>query len=215
MGIHFGKFIAVSVGAALVFCLAGHGVAAPPKEHKKAAQTQSPNKDMLRRIAKALGAQISATWSAYAELIEKMKRDHLPVKPLRHPDYGVTEGGIPLPSAFHNQISDLAQHSFGTHTSYVKSLWPINPTRGPRDHWEKQALEFLTRSKDKKAFREKLSKPSSYARYYAMYPVVASHRVCVDCHNGHRKSKKRNFQVGDVIGGLVISLPVREGTVKK
>jgi hypothetical protein len=32
--------------------------------------------------------------------------------------------------------------------------------------------------------------------------------ACVECHNAHPSSPKKDFKVGDVMGGLVISFPL-------
>jgi hypothetical protein len=32
--------------------------------------------------------------------------------------------------------------------------------------------------------------------------------VCVECHNKHPDTPKRDFKIGDVMGGVVIRIPV-------
>jgi uncharacterized protein DUF3365 len=44
--------------------------------------------------------------------------------------------------------------------------------------------------------------------FEALYPDVAVSQSCVGCHNAHPQSPKKNFTVGDVMGGLVLSIPV-------
>jgi len=33
-------------------------------------------------------------------------------------------------------------------------------------------------------------------------------RACVNCHNAHEKSPKRNFKLNDIMGGLEILIPL-------
>ena len=45
--------------------------------------------------------------------------------------------------------------------------------------------------------------------FLALYPDVAVSAACVTCHNNHPESPRRDFKVGDVMGGVVISVPLR------
>jgi len=42
----------------------------------------------------------------------------------------------------------------------------------------------------------------------AIYPDVAVAEVCATCHNEHKDSPKTDFKVGDVMGGVVIRIPL-------
>jgi hypothetical protein len=37
---------------------------------------------------------------------------------------------------------------------------------------------------------------------------VAIAPACVACHNGHKDSPRSDFQMGDVMGGVVVRIPV-------
>lgn len=46
-------------------------------------------------------------------------------------------------------------------------------------------------------------------RYFtAVYPDVAVAPACVSCHNDHPDSPRRDFELGDVMGGVVIRIPL-------
>ena len=50
---------------------------------------------------------------------------------------------------------------------------------------------------------------SNDKRYFqAIYPDRAVSRACVSCHNAHVESPKRDFKLNDVMGGLVIEVPL-------
>ena len=44
--------------------------------------------------------------------------------------------------------------------------------------------------------------------FTAVYADTAVAPVCVSCHNDHKDSPKRDFKLGDVMGGVVIRIPV-------
>lgn len=53
-------------------------------------------------------------------------------------------------------------------------------------------------------------------RYFsAVYPDEAVAEACVSCHNNHPVHQERDpdkqFEMGDVMGGIVINLPVKDG----
>jgi hypothetical protein len=46
-------------------------------------------------------------------------------------------------------------------------------------------------------------------RYFtAVYPDRAIVLACVECDNHHPKSPKRDFGLGDVMGGIVVRVPL-------
>ena len=44
--------------------------------------------------------------------------------------------------------------------------------------------------------------------FTAIYPDRASLTSCADCHNRHPDSPRRDFKTGDVMGALVIRVPL-------
>ena len=44
--------------------------------------------------------------------------------------------------------------------------------------------------------------------FQAIYPDRAVSRACVSCHNSHPEGPKRDFKLNDVMGGLVIQVPL-------
>ena len=46
-------------------------------------------------------------------------------------------------------------------------------------------------------------------RYFAaVYPDFAVSEACVDCHNNHKDSPRTDIELGNVIGGVVIRIPM-------
>jgi len=44
--------------------------------------------------------------------------------------------------------------------------------------------------------------------FTAVYPDVAVAPVCSACHNEHKDSPRSDFKLGDVMGGVVIRVPL-------
>jgi hypothetical protein len=44
--------------------------------------------------------------------------------------------------------------------------------------------------------------------FQALYPDKALSQHCADCHNVHPKSPKRDFKAGDLMGGILLTIPL-------
>jgi hypothetical protein len=87
------------------------------------------------------------------------------------------------------------------------SLWPINKQNIASSEFEKAGLgTILTHpTKPHTGFVNE-----GGARYFqAVYPDLAVTQACIGCHNAHPDSPKRDFKINDVMGGMVISIPVK------
>jgi hypothetical protein len=113
---------------------------------------------------------------------------------------------LPLPAQFLMEASDLAEKT-GTRVRYrLISLWPINPHHGPYDESEKHGLEAVREHPERGA--TKTVKVGDQTYFQAIYADRAVSQACVGCHNAHPRSPKKDFKLHDVMGGLVIEIPV-------
>jgi Protein of unknown function (DUF3365) len=97
----------------------------------------------------------------------------------------------------------------GTGIQYrLISLWPINKRNAASSAFETTGLgSILTHpSKPYTGF----VKEGSTRYFQAIYPDLAVTQACIGCHNAHPDSPKRNFKLNDVMGAIVISIPVKE-----
>ncbi|MGB1141196.1 MAG: c-type heme family protein, partial [Halioglobus sp.] len=44
--------------------------------------------------------------------------------------------------------------------------------------------------------------------FTAVYPDVAVAEACTSCHNDHKDTPRSDFKIGDVMGGVVIRVPM-------
>ncbi len=114
---------------------------------------------------------------------------------------------LPLPAQFLMESGRVvARKGLGIRYRLI-SLWPINKRNGASSEFEKIGLgTILTHpTKPYTGFVKE-----GGARYFqAVYPDLAVAQACIGCHNSHPDSPKRDFKINDVMGGLVISIPLQ------
>lgn len=88
----------------------------------------------------------------------------------------------------------------------LQSLWPINKQNEPKTDAEKEGLEYVADNKGENFYTVEELGGKKY--FTAVYADTAVAPVCVSCHNDHKDSPRRDFELGDVMGGVVIRIPV-------
>jgi hypothetical protein len=116
--------------------------------------------------------------------------------------------GIPLPAQMFRLGAELASEK-GQFTYGLISPWNINDSQAPKGEFEETGMQQVVETgQPYKAEREIAGK-----KYFsAIYPDKAIAEACVTCHNNHPIHKERHadkvFKLGDVMGGVVINLPL-------
>lgn len=113
---------------------------------------------------------------------------------------------IPLPVQVVNETSQMfTTQSTGLRYQLI-SLWPINRKNSPRDQMDKLSLETLKTKPERPITRTVKIDGQTY--FHAVYADVALSSSCVTCHNSHPDSPRKDYQIGEVMGGLVIEFPI-------
>jgi hypothetical protein len=118
--------------------------------------------------------------------------------------------GIPLPAQMFRLGSEIAVEN-GAFTYGLISPWNINDSQAPKTEFEEMAMqEVIETGEPYKDYQE-----IGGQRYFsAVYPDVAVAEACVSCHNTHpihlERYPDKQFEMGDVMGGVIINLPVDE-----
>ena len=95
----------------------------------------------------------------------------------------------------------------GAEFHYVlRSLWPINPNSAPETDTERIGLRYVLDHPGTNFY----GKESLGGRRYftAVYAEMATINACADCHNRNPDSAKKDFKTGDVLGGLIVRVPL-------
>ena len=88
------------------------------------------------------------------------------------------------------------------------SLWPIYQRNGPATDFERKGLKIVSLKPDEPY--SGVIKSGKMKYFQAIYADKAVTESCVTCHNTHPLSPKRDFKLNDVMGAIVITIPLPE-----
>ncbi len=112
----------------------------------------------------------------------------------------------PLPAQFLQQSGRLvAENGTGIRFRLI-SLWPIYERNGPVTEFERTGLKTVAIHPDQPY--EGVVQSGKLSYFQAIYADKAVTKACVDCHNTHPLSPKRDYKLNDVMGGIVITIPL-------
>jgi hypothetical protein len=86
------------------------------------------------------------------------------------------------------------------------SLWPINKQNAPTTDLEIEGLEYIAANPGENFYGTEELGGTEY--FTAFYPDISVAEACSSCHNDHKDSPRTDFKGGDVMGGVVIRIPV-------
>jgi len=86
------------------------------------------------------------------------------------------------------------------------SEWPINKQNAPKTKAEKEGLKFIAANPGKNFYTEETLGKQKY--FTAVYADTAVSPACVSCHNDHKDTPRSDFKLGEVMGGVVIRVPL-------
>ncbi len=114
---------------------------------------------------------------------------------------------LPLPAQFLMESARLVAERQEGIRYRLASLWPIYRKNAPATNFEKKGLEAVLKNPDIPYTGVIRSGKRKF--FQAIYADRAVSEACVVCHNTHPMSPKRDFQRKDVMGGLVITIPLQ------
>jgi hypothetical protein len=143
----------------------------------------------------------------YSRIVQRVEKANYTVNKTVPP----TPGTVPLsiPATFlHDVGAQLAQTSrTGVRVrQYSDEPFPWRTDGGPRDEFERTALLRLRESKGQETVHEFTEIGGQRVVRYAQARVMK--RTCVECHNTHPQSRRKDWREGDVRGVLEIIRPL-------
>ena len=115
---------------------------------------------------------------------------------------------LPLPAQFLNESSRLAGATQAGIAYQLISLWPINKRNGPKTEFEQKGLFEVTQHPDR-PYTETVMNGRDVS-LQAIYADRAVSQACIGCHNAHQDSPRRDFKQNDVMGGVMITIPLNQ-----
>ena len=174
-----------------------------------ASAVETDAKVSVKAMADALHLVMDSDRSVYTKkIVNRLVKKEKVIKASEHFE---DDKALVLPAQMFRFGSELAMKRAekldDVEFSYtLQSLWPINKQNAPKTDAEKDGLKYVAENKGKNYYTtEKLGGKTYFTAVYADTGVAP---VCVSCHNKHPDTPKKDFKLGDVMGGVVIRIPI-------
>ncbi len=176
--------------------LAGCGGTAPPP----ASAGISP-----QTMADALHAVMESDRTIYTKnVVNRLQNVEQVIKASEHWE---DDKALPLPAQMFRMGSEMVTEKNVGFSYALLSKWPVNKQNAPKTDVEKEGLDFIdTNGGTKPFYGEETLGDQKY--FTAIYADVGVATACVKCHNEHKDSPRTDFEIGDVMGGVVIRIPI-------
>jgi hypothetical protein len=157
----------------------------------------------VEKVAAYLYAVIKADRTVYTtEIVNRLQEKGVTTAS----EHWEQENALMLPAQFLQHAGKLAAESGSGIRYRLIGLWPIYRRNAPASDLERSALEALRKNPDQPVTGIVTSGRKQF--FQAIYPDVAVSPACINCHNSHRLSTKRDFKLNDVMGGIAITIPL-------
>lgn len=156
-------------------------------------------------MADSLFSVMEADRTVYTRLIiNRLAKEEKVVKASEH---WKDEKALVLPAQmFRYGAERVAEKGSGKFSYSLLSLWPVNKQNSPKTDVEKTGLQFIADNPGKNYYTEESLGDTKY--FTAVYPDIAVAPACISCHNKHKDSPRSDFKIGEVMGGVVIRIPM-------
>lgn len=171
--------------------------------HEWSVRSEKPVMLTPETVADYLHAVIEAQRTVYTTNVVDALQDRVHAE-----EHWKQQKALPLPAQMILDGGRLVSEK-GLGMKYrLASLTPIYVWNAPATDFERKGLEAVGRNPDKpftgfvRAGRDRF--------FQAIYADRAVSQTCVQCHNAHANSPKKDYQLNDVMGGIIITIPIKE-----
>ncbi len=153
-------------------------------------------------MADAVHAVLEADRAVYTKhVVNRLQNEQGVIKASEH---WKDEKALPLPAQMFRMGSELATEKAKGLNYALLSLWPLNQQNKPRTDMEKAGLAFVAEHPGQNYYGSEELGGAGY--FTAVYADTAVANACIECHNQHKDSPRRDFKLGDVMGGVVVRI---------
>lgn len=168
------------------------------------SETSTPSGISPQRMADALHTVMESDRTVYTRVI--VNRLAAQEKVITASEHFEDDKALALPAQMFRFGAEMSAEKTSDFSYSLQSLWPINSQNAPQTDAEKEGLKFIAENPGENYYAEE---ELGGVRYFtAIYPDMAVAPVCVSCHNEHKDSPRVDFKLGDVMGGVVIRIPM-------
>ncbi len=159
-----------------------------------------------QEMADALHAVMAADRAVYTKLIvNRLQNEEKIIKASEH---WKDDKALVLPAQMFRFGAEEVAKSKPNFSYSLLSLWPVNKQNAAKTAAEKAGLDFVAKNPGKNYYtEEKLGKKTYFTAVYADTAIAPA---CVTCHNDHKDSPRTDFKIGDVMGGVVLRIPLKK-----
>jgi Protein of unknown function (DUF3365) len=158
-----------------------------------------------QQMADALHAVMESDRTVYTRLVvNRLQNEEKIIKASEH---WKDDKALPLPAQMFRYGSEMVGKKTEAFSYQLLSMWPVNKQNAPRTDVEKTGLSFVADNKGKNYYADETLGGKKY--FTAIYADTAVAPACVGCHNAHKDSPRHDFKLGDVMGGVVLRIPVK------
>jgi hypothetical protein len=191
-----GFWLGFAVGT-ISTCLVGQWVFPAAGKETDPAKCMSP-----KTVADYIHSVVQADRTFYTtEIVDRMQTRGI----IFASEHWKQDGDLPLPAQFVLETGRLVAKQLNGIRFRLISSWPINKTNSPTTEFERAALKILENTNAPYAG---VTTEGKARVFQALYPDKALSSHCADCHNVHSESPKRDFKAGDVMGGILLTIPL-------
>ena len=155
-------------------------------------------------MADALHAVMESDRTVYTRnVVNRLTKEEKVIKASEH---WKEEPALPLPAQMFRMGAEMVAKKDVGFSYALLSQWPINKQNTARTDVEKAGLKFVAENKGQNFYAEEDLGGTKY--FTAVYADTAVAPACVSCHNEHKDTPKSDFELGDVMGGVVLRIPL-------
>ena len=160
-----------------------------------------------RQLADALFVVMSADRAIYTkQVVNRLQNEEKVIKASEH---WQDDKALPLPAQMFRMGAEAVASKNPGFSYALLSLWPVNKQNEPKTEAEKAGLRHVADAKGSSNYYS--DEVLGGKRYFtAVYPDVAVSPACISCHNKHDDSPRHDFTLNEVMGGVVLRIPVAD-----
>lgn len=154
-------------------------------------------------IADALHSVMESDRTVYTRLIVNRLQNQ--EKVIKASEHWKDDKALVLPAQMFRYGAEMVAEKGAKFSYSLLSEWPVNKQNAPKTDVEKEGLQSIAKTGEPFYKEEELGGQKYFT---AVYPDKAVAKACISCHNAHKDSPRTDFKMGDVMGGVVLRLPM-------
>ncbi len=155
-------------------------------------------------MADALHAVMESDRIVYTkQVVNRLQNEEGVIKASEH---WKDDKALPLPAQMFRMGAEMVAEKKVGFSYSLLSMWPVNKQNKPKTELERTGLEFVADNKGQNYYGEESLGDTKY--FTAVYADTAVAPACVKCHNEHKDSPRKDFKLGEVMGGVVLRIPM-------